>query len=128
MNIDRIGIVGTGLAGLRAAAELREAGFAGSLVAWDAEDRPPYDRPPLSKNLFDDPVRPLADQGLGDLASLGADVIPRPVEGLRRGDGAWFVDETPVDAAIIASGSSPRVGVPGAFALHTAADALLLAD
>ena len=128
MNIDRIGIVGTGLAGLRAAAELREAGFAGSLVAWDAEGRPPYDRPPLSKNLFDDPVRPLADQGLGDLAGLGADVIPRPVEGLRRGDGAWFVDETPVDVAIIASGSSPRVGVPGAFALHTAADALRLAD
>ncbi len=128
MNIDRIGIVGTGLAGLRAAAELREAGFAGSLVAWDAEGRPPYDRPPLSKSLFDNPIRPLADQGLGDLASLDVDVIPRPVERLRRRNGAWFVDETPVDAAIVASGSSPRVAVPGAFALHTAADALRLAD
>lgn len=128
MNIDRIGIVGTGLAGLRAAAELREAGFAGSIVAWDAEGTPPYDRPPLSKNLFDNPVRPLADQGLGDLASLGAEVVPRPVERLRRGDGAWLADETPVDAAIIASGSSPGTGAPGAFALHTAADALRLAD
>ena len=128
MNIDRIGIVGTGLAGLRAAAELREAGFAGSIVAWDAEGTPPYDRPPLSKNLFDNPVRPLADQGLGDLASLGAEVVPHPVERLRRGDGAWLADETPVDAAIIASGSSPRIGAPGAFALHTAADALRLAD
>ena len=81
MNIDRIGIVGTGLAGLRAAAELREAGFAGSLVAWDAEGRPPYDRPPLSKNLFDDPVRPLTDQGLGDLAGLGETSFPVPSKG-----------------------------------------------
>ena len=108
MNIDRIGIVGTGLAGLHAAAELREAGFAGSLVAWDAEGRPPYDRPPLSKSLFDNPIRPLADQGLGDLASLDVDVISRPVERLRRRNGAWFIDETPVDADLSRTPSDVR--------------------
>ena len=51
-GMEHVGIVGTGLAGVRAAAELRAAGFTGKLTAWDAEDREPYDRPSLTKSLF----------------------------------------------------------------------------
>lgn len=44
-------IVGAGLAGLRTAEELRRAGYEGGLVLVGDEDRPPYDRPPLSKQF-----------------------------------------------------------------------------
>ncbi|WP_433045959.1 NAD(P)/FAD-dependent oxidoreductase [Dactylosporangium sp. CS-033363] len=48
----RIAVVGASLAGLEAAKELRRAGFTGELVVFGAEERPPYDRPPLSKELL----------------------------------------------------------------------------
>src|SRR6266545_4756713 len=48
----RIVIVGASLAGLRAAETLRAEGFAGSLTMIGAEPYPPYDRPPLSKQVL----------------------------------------------------------------------------
>ncbi len=45
-------IVGGGLAGLRAAEELRRRGFDGALTMLSAEKVPPYDRPPLSKSVL----------------------------------------------------------------------------
>jgi 3-phenylpropionate/trans-cinnamate dioxygenase ferredoxin reductase component len=45
-------IVGASLAGLRAAQALRKAGHDGRVVVLGAEDRPPYTRPPLSKELL----------------------------------------------------------------------------
>jgi len=45
-------VVGASLAGLRAAEELRAAGFGGRLVVVGAEARQPYDRPPLSKQVL----------------------------------------------------------------------------
>ncbi|WP_197359451.1 FAD-dependent oxidoreductase, partial [Streptomyces clavuligerus] len=45
----RIVVVGASLAGLRAAEALRDNGFTGELTLVGEEDRPPYDRPPLSK-------------------------------------------------------------------------------
>ena len=42
-------IVGAGLAGARASAELREAGFAGAITLIGGEPHAPYDRPPLSR-------------------------------------------------------------------------------
>src|SRR5215207_10187129 len=45
-------IVGTSLAGLRAAEALRAEGFAGSLMLIGEEPHEPYDRPPLSKRVL----------------------------------------------------------------------------
>jgi 3-phenylpropionate/trans-cinnamate dioxygenase ferredoxin reductase subunit len=45
-------IVGAGLAGAKAAQELREQGFEGRVVLIGAEAEPPYERPPLSKEYL----------------------------------------------------------------------------
>lgn len=48
----RIVIVGASLAGLRAGWTLRQDGFTGSLTVIGDEPYPPYDRPPLSKQVL----------------------------------------------------------------------------
>ncbi len=45
-------IVGGGLAGATAAAELREQGYDGQVVLYAAEHHVPYERPPLSKSVL----------------------------------------------------------------------------
>jgi 3-phenylpropionate/trans-cinnamate dioxygenase ferredoxin reductase subunit len=45
-------IVGASLAGLRSAQALRRAGFDGRVIVVGEEKRPPYDRPPLSKEVL----------------------------------------------------------------------------
>lgn len=42
-------IVGASAAGLSTAEALRRGGHRGRLTLMDADQRPPYDRPPLSK-------------------------------------------------------------------------------
>ncbi len=49
---ERIVIVGGSLAGLRAAVTLRQRGFDGVLTVVGDEADPPYDRPPLSKQVL----------------------------------------------------------------------------
>ncbi|MDO4887389.1 MAG: FAD-dependent oxidoreductase [Actinomycetaceae bacterium] len=149
----RIGIIGTGLAGLRVAAELRGAGFDGRITAWDSGGGKPYDRPPLTKQLFGERQVPLARQGLGDLGDLGVEVIAREVSAIEPdGAGGWLVIESAgavdvagageatgaagtvesgpvqVDVAVVATGSPPRGSVPGARVLYTLADADALAE
>jgi NADPH-dependent 2,4-dienoyl-CoA reductase/sulfur reductase-like enzyme len=51
-HADPIVIVGGGLAGQRCAETLRRAGHAGAIRMVCAETRPPYDRPPLSKQVL----------------------------------------------------------------------------
>ena len=45
-------VVGAGLAGLQTTSSLREAGFRGKVTVLGSEGLAPYDRPPLSKDLF----------------------------------------------------------------------------
>jgi 3-phenylpropionate/trans-cinnamate dioxygenase ferredoxin reductase subunit len=52
MTLRRVIIVGGGVGGASAAAELREAGFDGELVLISDEDELPYERPPLSKEFL----------------------------------------------------------------------------
>lgn len=50
--MERIVVVGAGLAGLRSVQSLRGAGYKGQLTMLGSEPHPPYDRPPLSKGLL----------------------------------------------------------------------------
>jgi NADPH-dependent 2,4-dienoyl-CoA reductase/sulfur reductase-like enzyme/ferredoxin len=64
----RIVIVGASLAGLRAAAALRDDGFSGALTLIGDEPYEPYDRPPLSKQV------------LGGWVAAEDAALPRPGE------------------------------------------------
>jgi 3-phenylpropionate/trans-cinnamate dioxygenase ferredoxin reductase component len=94
-------IVGAGLAGLRTAEELRARDFAGSITLIGAENRPPYDRPPLSKKVLTEANPP--DPSLqADFAALGVEFRPG-------------VASTAVDArvpTVIATGATP-IALPG---------------
>lgn len=107
----RIVVVGGGLAGLRTVEELRSLGYPGSVTLIGAEGRPPYDRPPLSKQLMAGLVD---DTSLRDeLDSLGADFrLGERAE--RLADGVLHTDrgEYPFDRLVIATGARP-IALPG---------------
>ncbi len=127
-----VGIVGTGLAGLRTAAELRERGYEGEIIAWDAEGRAPYDRPPLSKELFGEYLHPLDDDGLGNFAELAVQVVSVRVSSVMPDGDAWVVESGEgaecVDTVVIATGTAPRASIPGAWVLYSADDAAVLRE
>jgi NADPH-dependent 2,4-dienoyl-CoA reductase/sulfur reductase-like enzyme len=52
MTIDHVVVVGSSVAGIRAAQALRADGYDGELVVVGAESAAPYDKPPLSKQLL----------------------------------------------------------------------------
>ena len=102
----RIVVTGGGLAGLRTVEELRARGYEGAITLIGSESRPPYDRPPLSKQLMKGEVD---DTSLRtELASLGADVrLGERAEQL--GDGVVVTDrgEYAFDRLVIATGARP---------------------
>ena len=57
-------IVGGGLAAIRTAEQLRKSGYTGPVSIVSNEQHPPYDRPPLSKEVLHDSARGLADVAL----------------------------------------------------------------
>ncbi|WP_040792787.1 NAD(P)/FAD-dependent oxidoreductase [Nocardia paucivorans] len=130
-------IVGAGLAGLRTAEELRRAGYEGELVLLGAEARPPYDRPPLSKQFVrgkidDTTLRPsgfFTEQRIElrlNTRAVGVDTTTRRV---RLADGG----EQAYDQLIIATGLVPRwlpgtEAIPGVHVLRSHDDAAALRE
>ena len=72
----RVVVVGGSLAGLRAAETLRAEGFEGRISFVGAEERLPYDRPPLSKKVLSGEWEPerIALRKHGDVDSLELDL------------------------------------------------------
>jgi NADPH-dependent 2,4-dienoyl-CoA reductase/sulfur reductase-like enzyme len=133
-----VAIVGTSLAGLRAAETLRRDGFDGRIVAVGAEPHLPYDRPPLSKELLRGDWEPedlvLRKQGVDDLElewrlesrAVSLDLGAREVA-LHDGERIAY------DGLVIATGATPRrlpnqPNLAGLFTLRTLDDALALRE
>lgn len=64
MTFTDVLVVGAGLAGIRTVHCLRDAGHTGSITLLNGENTPPYDRPPLSKDLLTHPEAVLLDEDL----------------------------------------------------------------
>jgi NADPH-dependent 2,4-dienoyl-CoA reductase/sulfur reductase-like enzyme len=105
-------VIGTSLAGLRGAEQLRRAGYRGQLLMVGRERHfPPYDRPPLSKEVLSG-ERGLAESRLRVFAELDAVIRPgRSAVGLDVARREVRVDDGTVlgfDGLLIATGASVR--------------------
>jgi 3-phenylpropionate/trans-cinnamate dioxygenase ferredoxin reductase subunit len=135
MGIARVVIVGAGQAGAQTAFSLRQWGFDGSILLAGDEPFPPYERPPLSKDLLKRTLEEdrlffrtaswYADNRVELRTGIAAASIDRENRQVVFDDGrqdAW-------DALVLATGSRPRrLAAPGAalegvFELRTIADA-----
>ena len=120
-------IVGASLGGLRTAQSLRSADFTGRITLVGDEEHPPYDRPPLSKQVLSGEWQP-------EQASLADDAELKRLElDLRLGVRATHLDlpgkavvldggeRVGYDTAVIATGASPRAipGTPHLTGIHT---------
>ena len=134
--MDRVVVVGASLAGMRAAEVLRAEGFAGTITVVGEEARPPYDRPPLSKQVLTgqwDAERIALPSGAKPeleltwergVAASGLDLAARLVS---LADGRTL----PFDGLVIATGAAARWipgtrAIPGVFTLRTLDDALAI--
>ena len=128
-------VAGAGLAGAQSVAALRQHGFDGRITVLGAEGVPPYDRPPLSKELLKRPEPVWLSDDIGvDVEALADDVrLADPAHGLETGSGGVAISTASgarieADAAVLATGSAAirPAGWDAAAVLHTAADADLL--
>ena len=135
-DLSSVVVVGASLAGLHAARALRRRGFDGTLTLVGAEAHPPYDRPPLSKQVLAGDWEPdriaLASPADDDLdltwrlgaAATGLDVADRRVRPGRAASRSTF------DGLVIATGARPRRlgdgGRAGVHVLRTLDDCLAL--
>ena len=125
-------MVGAGLAATRTVAALRAAGFDGRIHVLGAEGLPPYDRPPLSKHLLDQPAPAWLSDDLGvDVLALADRVdLASPARALLLDDAARpgvQTDDGPLRADHVVIATGARAVRPSAWSaartLHTAADA-----
>jgi NADPH-dependent 2,4-dienoyl-CoA reductase/sulfur reductase-like enzyme len=135
----RIAVVGASAAGLAAVETLRREGFDGDLTLVGDEPCPPYDRPPLSKQILSGEweAERIRLRTPGDLAALDLD--------LRLGVSATGLDvagrtltladggQVGFDGLVVATGVRPRrlpgdTGLEGVHVLRSLYHALLLRD
>src|SRR3954468_17503603 len=120
-DVQRVVIVGGGLAAAKTAEALRAEGYAGAIVLFAAERHLPYDRPPLSKAFLK------GEQSAEDGFVLPESWYPEHDVELRIGTAVTSVDarahevvasdgsRTAYDKLVIATGASPRRSdLPGA--------------
>lgn len=124
--LERVVIVGGGLAGAKGAEALRQQGFEGSVHLIAAEPHLPYERPPLSKGYLvgaDDveALQPLPPEWYGQnsielVTGVRALGIDRSAAQVELSDGRTL----PYDAVMLATGSTPAtLGVLGGAAAMT---------
>lgn len=135
----RVVIVGAGLAGFSAADQLRALGHAGPITMIDSEPQT-YDRPPLSKRLFDD------DFTVDSLAFASAEKLDGKGIGTRFGSAVVSIDPDgeyvtlddgsviEADTVLLTLGGRartlqiPGVDLPGVHTLRSFADAIAIRD
>ena len=135
--VQRIVVVGAGIAGMQTALVLRERGFDGRLTLLGAEAHPPYDRPPLSKDVllgkaehsrFEVDYADLGVELLLGRRALGVDTTRRIVRTDGPADGPDGA-ELGYDRLVLATGARP-LALPGqpadAHLLRTHDDAMAL--
>lgn len=117
-------IVGAGLSGLRTAEELRRAGYEGGVILLGDEARPPYDRPPLSKQFVrgetdDTTLRPpefFTEKDIELRLGVAATGVDTAARRLSLDDGTTL----DYDQLIVATGLRPKriPGLPEAAGVH----------
>jgi 3-phenylpropionate/trans-cinnamate dioxygenase ferredoxin reductase component len=132
-----VAVIGGSLAGLASARALREHGFDGRVIVVGAEDRLPYDRPPLSKEFLAGKI------GVEDLAlTTDADadldldwVLGDPATGLDPSGRAAVLAsgrEIAADGVVLATGARarpfPGARLAGVHTLRSVDDAVALRD
>jgi 3-phenylpropionate/trans-cinnamate dioxygenase ferredoxin reductase subunit len=121
---ERTVVTGAGVAGFRVVEELRRRGYSGQITLIGAEDRPPYDRPPLSKKVLTDGIDPSlhadfkaldVDFRPGETAMALESPPPAPDAAPTRASASILVtnrDKYAFDHLVVATGAIP-VTLPG---------------
>lgn len=138
-QLEQVVVVGSGVAGTRAAETLRHDGYDGALTIVGAERHAPYHRPPLSKKLLSGQVHragiDMAPQFDMDArvfrraSAVALDLSARTVQ--VRDDGQDL--SLGFDGVVIASGAQPREwpggqAPEGVFLLRTVEDCLTIRE
>ncbi|MFD7668488.1 NAD(P)/FAD-dependent oxidoreductase [Streptomyces sp. NPDC059788] len=139
MSPRRIAVVGASAAGLAAAEALRRFGWTGTLTLVGDEPHPPYDRPPLSKQLLQGTWQPdkLHLRAADQLDALDLDLrLGTRATGLDTATRTLTLDggeRLACDGVIVATGVAARTlpeaaGLDGVRTLRTLEDALALKE